>query len=69
MNGVKNLIQSHGGTAAVARGCGVKAQVVSNWIMRGSIPIRHWTKLLEMGFTREELIDAHLEPDEEGAAA
>lgn len=45
---------------AVARGCGKRAQTVSNWIMRESIPIGHWPKLFELGVTQQELLDAHL---------
>jgi len=69
MSRIKNLIQSHGGTTAVARGCKIKAQTVSNWIMRESIPIRHWNQLLEMGFSREDLVDAHLKSDNKKAVA
>lgn len=46
---------------AVARGCERRAQTVSNWIMRESIPIGHWPKLFELGFTQQELLDAHLD--------
>lgn len=54
---------------AVARGCQARAQTVSNWIMRKSIPIRHWPKLFEMGVTQKELVDAHLESDEDETVA
>lgn len=46
---------------AVARGCGKRAQTVSNWITRESIPLGHWPKLFELGFTEKELLAAHLD--------
>ena len=52
----------------MAKGCKIKAQTVSNWIMRKSIPIRHWSKLLEMGVSKEELLNAHLNSESENAA-
>ena len=45
---------------AVARACDTRAQTVSNWIMRESIPINHWPKLFAMGVSQQELVTANL---------
>lgn len=65
MNRIRQLIRRHGGTVAVAEKSNQKKQTVSNWIARQSIPVRHWGRLISGGVTREELINAHLEPEEE----
>jgi transcriptional regulator with XRE-family HTH domain len=43
-----DCIERLGGTAAVARACGVSVQAVSNWKPAGAVPPRHAMRLWAM---------------------
>ena len=70
MSRLKQIIGKHGGTGKVASRIGKAPSAVSSWIKRGHIPVTNWQALIDIGFSREELLDAHLESSEsENAAA
>jgi hypothetical protein len=45
---VKKIISLCGSVIKVAKHCGVDRQVVYYWIKVNNIPIRHWSKLMEL---------------------
>ena len=61
-----------GGIRAVATGCGVTPQAVSNWKARGVIPTWHLPKLRALSdgeVTFEDLVNLREEPKSVKAAA
>jgi len=52
---VSEIIDSLGGTAAVARMTSLTAQAVSNWRARNSIPAKYWSVLVCGGAGRVSL--------------
>ncbi len=56
---VRNLIQKHGGIAAVARSTSIPPQTISNWMLNNSIPVKRWPALIDVGFDSAELLEIH----------
>lgn len=57
---VKELIQKHGGIAAVRKRSGFPAQTISNWILRNRIPVQNWPKLVASGVDQADLMEIHV---------
>ena len=60
MSRISKLITKLGGPTEVARRLGKTTSVVGSWVKRGRIPINNWAKLIEIGASKEELVDANL---------
>ena len=68
MNSVPTLIQKLGGATAIADRLGLKSPTtVASWKQRGSIPVEHWPRLVDLanekeieGVNYDELVAMHL---------
>lgn len=77
MHSVPTLIQKLGGATAIADRLGLKSPTtVASWKQRGSIPVEHWPRLVEIaqekdveGVNYDELVAMHLAPAQPETAA
>lgn len=70
MSSIRNLIEELGGISAVARRIDSKPQTVHSWIVRGSIPAKHWGRLEKLcGVKWKRLREIANEPETKLQAA
>jgi len=60
MSRIGELITKFGGPSVVAQRIGKRPSVVSSWIKREGIPIKNWPLLMEIGISKDDLLDAHI---------
>ena len=66
MDTVSDIIQKFNGASVLARQLDLPATTVASWKHRSSIPVEHWTSLVELaerseilGLTYEKLVQIH----------
>ena len=65
MNNIPNIIQCLGGATALAEQLRIPMTTVASWKQRQSIPVEHWSRLIEiasdrgLNFSYEQLLHVH----------
>ena len=65
MNNIPDIVEGLGGATALAEQLGIPMTTVASWKQRQSIPVEHWSRLIEIAshrgldFSYEQLVHIH----------